>query len=256
MAVIDVSRPTPRSSVFANAQCAVATVFLATVSACSRDDHAGDGDASDADCSLLDNEPASQPVTFHLFNAREEVIILDSAAICAMLDPQPFVQIDAVFGNDADAVNAAFPVPQYGTWPGLGGSDCRQTCEDIQAGDCSCRQSCTAGPMIRVEPGGSYASVWPGLLRVPQWIEDECLPDGPNVGFCPSGMCEAERPWGPGTYAARVREVIFDCTEGTACDCTPNADGWCTIAPLEPGSVEYTQAFFDYPVSDVTLALE
>jgi hypothetical protein len=129
--------------------------------------------------------------------------------------------------------------------------DCDYTCAQMVDDGCACAGGCAQVPAIKLASDGVLTREWPGLMRVPDEISENCASE-----FCGFGACPQERL---ATVGEHVLTVLVSPTpaacdpeqggEPQLCDCTLNPDGWCEVQmELDPASAEEFSAEFDVPV--------
>jgi hypothetical protein len=122
---------------------------------------------------------------------------------------------------------------------------CGKTCQMLQTQGMACPALCAMPPVVRIDPGGSYATAWSGTVYESANMPKSCYFEQSSA----SASCERRVLAGDGQYGVKVAAATsVTCNAGT-CDCQPDASGSCTLSG--PGTVgpatAHGQASFQLP---------
>lgn len=163
-------------------------------------------------CAALVSSGEVAPVTVRIVNEGDDVVWLTGPGSC--VDTYTAVE---------DAAGQRFF-----------GNHCTMLCEASLLGECGCLLDCPSPDIIALHPGGTFETEWPGYVLAPRVASTAC------AGDCASDCNLRVSPAaGPMTVVVAKATALEDCG---ACECEPNAQGWCTVPGLPDGFETFEHA--------------
>ncbi len=120
--------------------------------------------------------------------------------------------------------------------------DCSFTCGTIMNGGCGCPGICALDAVLRIDPGGSFDTQWPGHVLEPIELPEAC------VDFC-GRECSLLRQAGSGQFTFTVGAGTERSCADIPCtaECWDNGDGWCRMVGQIGGRRISADAELTYP---------
>lgn len=194
------------------------------------DDGSGDGTGDPCD-PFRAPDSVGPAVAVTIENTSDEDVYIWSARDCAMVEPF------ALAGpGDSGAKRWSLD------W-------CEFTCDAVMDGGCACGGACPQDTLIRIIPGGSWETTWPGAVFVPDVLPDVCAHE-----MC-GADCLHEVQADDGTYTLEVAGSHTATCMPEPCECEMEPEGNCHV----PGQLAETPlqatATVDY-AAETTVTLE
>jgi hypothetical protein len=129
-----------------------------------------------------------------------------------------------------------------------GGEACLYSCEDMQGEPFGCTADCAVPPVILVEPGGSYALEWSGMVFASADMPTACYFDPASA----SGGCKQHQQAGAAVYTLTAQAwTTADNCDGGSCACAVDSNGSCQLPgfPNVSGTAVEASATVDYPTA-------
>ena len=190
-----------------------------------------DGGGGEDECTGFDDE-AGTPVTVRFTNAGTAPMYVGTQNGCGGLN-----------AFTLSAVGSSEVVPWYR-------GACNFTCEELREITGDCAADCAIPPVYRVEPGGHYDIAWDGLVLVERDMPAACFAEPSFAGPCQQEVAAS------GSY--QVTGQVFAAVEGCdpmtgACDCQPNAEGWCQMdwSAMPSGNAVTAEATVTLPAANL-----
>jgi len=124
-------------------------------------------------------------------------------------------------------------------------------CKDAAQGPFGCTAECAAPEAIRIEPGAAVEVVWKGTVLVSEQMPAACYESGEVGDAC---MVEQDAPTDLTLRAHAWTEIACAGVE-TACSCTPDASGSCTVSFATVTGTDLVASASLAAVSDTTVEL-
>ncbi len=180
-------------------------------------------------CADYADEAPQTGVTFMLRNKRTTPIYLGGESNCG---PAQLFTVDGESGSVQ-----------------LQAGGCGNTCEALQQHGDFCTGACLLPPVIRIDPGGSYATNWDGTSYESRNMPTSCYVDLNTA----ASSCDQRIIVADGSYTATVGAATdIVCNDVGICDCSSDENGSCEIqsAALDGIPIE-AKATLSWPSASV-----
>ncbi len=160
-------------------------------------------------------------------------IVNDGAAPIDLVGPVPCTSFYFLV---EDAAGLVFPPPH-----------CTTVCDDAVLHQCGCTLECPLTPTVTLHPGGVYEQPWDGIVAELLEASIDC------AGDCAGPCARATNPGAGRLSVSIARASALDC--GDACECEPNAEGWCEApgSPMAPPTFVALEATWPPPCGALEL---